>query len=339
MAESAQICRNIVVGVGKGTNTVAYSTDGENWTGLGTSVFTVQGNGVAAGKRRIEFVAVGESEADKGCVAYSTDGKTWKLFTKFGVKGGIGKCNSVAYLEKMDNFVAVGVGNKGAKTPTIVYSTRNSDGIVDGWRGYDPQVLFGWTYVTAITASDEVYLMVGGSEGGNVGRLASSVLVSNTGGSWGSISDTTLKITNDVAYGAGKFVAVGEPCDEKTCPRVCKKGQVATSSPEPCKSQTGVMWYNGQGPYGKAPGRYPIGYGKDYWQTIKGVNSGIGYGITYGIDKFVMVGKWGQNTIYYSYDGIEWIESSNQNIFSIGRGVTWVGNKFVAFGDKTNGSQ
>ena len=116
-------------------------------------------------------------------MAYSTDGKTWKLFTKFGVKGGIGKCNSVAYLEKMDNFVAVGVGNS-AKTPTIVYSTS----LTVLWTGGEDMthVLFGWTYVTAITASDEVYLMVGGSEGGNVGRLASSVLVSNTGGSWGS---------------------------------------------------------------------------------------------------------------------------------------------------------
>lgn len=36
------------VAVGQGTNSIAYSADGVNWTGLGTTTFSTAGYGVAS---------------------------------------------------------------------------------------------------------------------------------------------------------------------------------------------------------------------------------------------------------------------------------------------------
>ena len=60
------------VAVGIGTHTIAYSSDGINWTGLGTSIFDYAGHGVTWG--RDKFVAVGE---DSNTIAYSNDGINW----------------------------------------------------------------------------------------------------------------------------------------------------------------------------------------------------------------------------------------------------------------------
>ena len=60
------------VAVGQGTNTIAYSSDGITWTGLGTSAFSSVGHGVAWNGTR--WVAVGQGT---NTIAYSSDGITW----------------------------------------------------------------------------------------------------------------------------------------------------------------------------------------------------------------------------------------------------------------------
>ena len=61
------------VAVGDGTNTIAYSSDGITWTGLGTSIFSSIGYGVAYnGTNR--WVAVGNGT---NSIAYSSDGISW----------------------------------------------------------------------------------------------------------------------------------------------------------------------------------------------------------------------------------------------------------------------
>lgn len=59
---------SVWVATGDGTNTLAYSSDGSNWTGLGATIFT-GGNSVAWGGR---FVAAGGNT-----LAYSDNGMTW----------------------------------------------------------------------------------------------------------------------------------------------------------------------------------------------------------------------------------------------------------------------
>jgi len=60
-----------VVG-GRGTNSLAYSTDGITWTGLGTGIFSTTGYSIAWNGTR--FVATG---AGTNTIAYSDDGITW----------------------------------------------------------------------------------------------------------------------------------------------------------------------------------------------------------------------------------------------------------------------
>jgi hypothetical protein len=101
------------VAVGQGTNTIAYSGDGINWTGLSNTYMTTAGNAVAWNGSR--WIAVGTTTGNT--IVYSdTSGATWqnptnKLLTTSG--------NGVAW--NGSRWIAVGqsTGN------TIVYSDDN----------------------------------------------------------------------------------------------------------------------------------------------------------------------------------------------------------------------
>ena len=60
------------IAVGSGTNSIAYSYDGLNWVGLGLSIFSISGYGVAFGTN--SWVAVGQGT---NSLAVSNDGITW----------------------------------------------------------------------------------------------------------------------------------------------------------------------------------------------------------------------------------------------------------------------
>jgi hypothetical protein len=104
------------VAVGSGTNTIAYSSDGITWTGLGKTIFSAYGNGVAWNGTR--WVAVGYGTTNS--IAYSSDGITW---TEAGTSIFSGEGYGVAWNGR--RWVAVGQG-----TNSIAYS---SDGIT--WTG------------------------------------------------------------------------------------------------------------------------------------------------------------------------------------------------------------
>ena len=58
------------VAVGTGTNSIAYSTDGKNWTGLGNTIF---GEGKGVSWTGTKWVALGSVNR----IAYSYDGINW----------------------------------------------------------------------------------------------------------------------------------------------------------------------------------------------------------------------------------------------------------------------
>jgi hypothetical protein len=65
--------RNLVA-TGRGTvNTLAFSTDGMSWVGLGNTVFSVWGRGITWGARR--WMATGRGT---NTVAFSTNGRNWQ---------------------------------------------------------------------------------------------------------------------------------------------------------------------------------------------------------------------------------------------------------------------
>lgn len=62
------------VAAGEGGNTLAYSSNGIQWTGLGTSIFSLRGNRVTFSATQSKWFAVGEGI---NTLATSTDGQIW----------------------------------------------------------------------------------------------------------------------------------------------------------------------------------------------------------------------------------------------------------------------
>ena|GEM_PF-2638617 len=106
------------IAVGAGINTIAYSQDGISWTGLGTSIFSIQGNAVAYNGSM--WIAVGQGS---NTIAYSTNGTNWtavsgstSIFSTSGlciawngnvwIAGGSGT-NTMAYSTNGINWTAI----------------------------------------------------------------------------------------------------------------------------------------------------------------------------------------------------------------------------------------
>jgi hypothetical protein len=121
IAYSVQTNGKQFIALGEGSHSLAVSYDGVSWTGLGTSIFSVKGTGVAYGLTT--WVAVGEGIANT--IAVSTDGLTWTGLGKsvFSTRGNAIFWNGV-------NFVATGEGIN-----SVAYS-------VDGynWTGLESNV-------------------------------------------------------------------------------------------------------------------------------------------------------------------------------------------------------
>jgi hypothetical protein len=173
---------------GNSTSTIAYSYDGITWTGLGTSIFSDQGYGVAYSSTLSRWVAVGNGT---NSIAYSSDGITW---TGLGKSTFASYGRGVAYSSALSRWVAVG-----RDTNSIAYST---DGIT--WSGVG----------TGIFSSAGGYGVAynGSNMWVAVGYGTNSIAFSSDGMNWNSATGKSIFSTNGngVAYGDGKWVAVGE---------------------------------------------------------------------------------------------------------------------------------
>jgi|688.fasta_scaffold01796_2 hypothetical protein len=111
--------QNVWVGVGTGTNTIAYSTNGKTFLGLGTTIFSIKGNGVSWNGNI--WVAVGSGT---NTIAYSYNGINWfgginsnNIFTEgisvawngyIWIVGGSGISNTMAYSYDGINWTGLG---------------------------------------------------------------------------------------------------------------------------------------------------------------------------------------------------------------------------------------
>lgn len=100
-------------------NNMAYSTDGFNWNGLGTNIFSSWCYGIATNGNR--WVAVGQGTTNT--IAYSDDGINWiglgnSIFSVWGwciawngtmfIAGGTGGANKIAYSYDGINWTGLG---------------------------------------------------------------------------------------------------------------------------------------------------------------------------------------------------------------------------------------
>jgi hypothetical protein len=181
--------------VGYGSNSIAYSSDGITWTGTtGTSIFNIDGKGVAYGNGRWVAVGYGFSTV----IAYSSDGITWTGTTGTSIFSDWGY--GVAYSN--GRWVACGTG-----TNTIAYS---SDGIT--WTGIGTSIFPVYGYAVAVGPSGNLSISgsisIGGAiTAGNISLTGNTVSTNITTGSL--IVTGGVGISGNISIGGNIFCSKG----------------------------------------------------------------------------------------------------------------------------------
>jgi hypothetical protein len=221
---------------------------------------------------------------------------------------------SVAYGN--DRFVAGG-------NTRIAYSTNgttwtSSTGISSSW------IVNGITYGTGFVA---------------VGIRA--INYSSDGASWNIVTDTTFgtSFINNVAYGGGGYVAVGE--DGKMAYSTDGTSWTAvTNSTFGTSTIYGITYAAGKFVAVGAGGKMAYSTNGTNWTAVTDSTFGtstinsITYGGTTGKEIFIAVGN-SLSSYYFAYsaDGVTWTRVSQSfygGLFSGLNSVAWGGNKFVA---------
>jgi len=289
-----------VVGVGTGDNTLLYSRDGGiTWTGLGNSIFTVEGN--CADWNGTLWVAGGSGT---NTLAYSYDGITWVGLGDIatGPSSTMGPCTSVVWFGT--KWVAVDGGGSVA---------TSTDGIT-------------WTGVTGTTGSTlPAYMATNGTILIAIPLQTSGstdVAASTDGESWGSITDTAffdagVQKYGDILWDGTQFIIlVGQRTDTTKCKFYSSDGTTWTSI-------AGVSYVNGTN-LGKTTGALYVSRGTDPTATEKSVNGttwvripdpvvpiiqGIP-GTIFGTDQRIFICGYTDNKFYYSTDLSSWTTST-----------------------------
>ena len=296
------------VAVGNGTNTIAYSSDGINWTRLGKSILSSDGYGVAWNGTL--WVAVGKVT---NTIAYSYDGINWtglgkSIFTTTGW--------GVAWNGTL--WVAVGEG-----TNTIAYSY---DGI-------------NWTGVTGTSAS--IFLNGEGIAWNGtlwvaVGSGTYTIAYSSDGKNWSPVINSKTSIFSTdcrgVSWNGTLWVAVGSGTSNSIA--YSSDGINWYGSGNSIFSAClGIAW---NGTLWVAVGQgatYSIAYSPDgiTWSGVTGSKTNIfsltGRGVSWNGIRFVAVGQHFSATtnIAYSSDGINWTGVTGSTSIIEGLHVAWGG--------------
>ena len=175
-----------------------YSDDGDRWARATDSATTEALNDVAWNGER--FVAVG----NHGAVVHSSDGESWRPPSQPAVPFGVtqrhddGGWTTYYAFEGIawngERFVAVGWGHMG----TVVHS---SDG--DHWELADDHGYLADEQFGAVAWNGERFVAVGYF-------FDAAIMYSDDGDRWEPADEiATFDGLNDVAWGNGRFVAVG----------------------------------------------------------------------------------------------------------------------------------
>ena len=281
-----------IIAVGSGINSLAYSPDGVQWTGLGTTIFST-GNGVAWNGSK--WIACGTGTLNT--LAYSTDGIRW---TGLGLPVFSTQANGVEWNGSL--WMAVGSGAN-----SIAYS---SDGL--SW--------FGSTSGNDIFTTSANDIAWNGTRWVAVGQGTNSIAYSADGITWTAISTTIFSTKgNGVAWTGSLWVAVGTGTNTISYSSDGITWSPVTSSPF-TTSGNDICW-NGTRWVAVGSGTNTLAYSSNgiSW-TGFGMNlfSVSGNGVCWTGTRFVAVGADG--IIAYSQDGLTWYTTTS-GIFTQGNGV------------------
>jgi len=278
---SLQAITEMWVAAGLGaSDTLAWSENGEDWTGAGNSIFTTQGLGVAF--NGLQWVAGG---VGTNTLAHSPDGKNWTgsgtaIFDNSGfnfawngslwVAAGYGSVNTLAWSENGEDWTGLG------KT---IFSTSGR-GVA--WNG----VLF----------------VAGGS--GSTNTLAWS----NDGKVWTGLGKTIFSTLGyDLAWNGSVFVATGEGSTNTLAWSPDGKNWTGLGKTIFSTGAMDVAW-NGSVFVVVGAGTNTIAWSEDgkVWHGLgTTIFSTYGRGVCWNGTKFVAVGQ-GTNSLAWSEDGKTW---------------------------------
>lgn len=292
----------LVFGGDTNNNTMGYSYDGQNFTGLGTSIFSLIGFRAASSENII--VAVGQGTKT---IAYSYNGLDYTPLETNII--GIGL--SIAWSSPLNMFV-VG-GSPGTSGNNFVTS---SDGI--NWTGRGIQIMT--TNVRSIVWGNDKF--VAGGEGSTNN---SSIAYSFDGITWSGVANSRSTLFSarcmDVAFNGTTYVAVGTGTNSIA---TSSDGFTWTGRGNPVFTRgEAVIWCRGinrwvaLGGGGTTPGTDAIAY-SDTGTTWTGVTGftifTVGKDLSWDGTRLVAVGT-GPNHIATSIDGINWV-GLGKNIFN-----------------------
>jgi hypothetical protein len=338
------------VGVGEGTNTLAYSKDGVNWSGIGSTIFTI-GNSVAWNGS--QWVATGSGS---NTLAYSADGISWT---------GIGSTiftrgNSVAWGNS--NWVATGTGSN-----TLAYSANGSV-----WTGLGSTVL---TTGGAVAWNGLQWMAGGGAQ----------IALSSDGVNWTNRNvSTIISSVNGITYASSNWAITGVPLTDafaysvdgsnwtgRTVSTIFTQGySIVSRGPGSVTSgynflpiiacgatisisSDGVTWtpvtnpftstvfcaaWNGSYWVAGGTGTYQLAYSTNglSWTGVTLANMTSVLSVAWGKGKWIACGTGASGyTSASSLDGVNWteIQASAGSFFPVSaNGIAWAQNVWVAVG-------
>jgi len=264
--------KRLTIALGSGTgNTIAYSLDGINWNGLGTTIFSTQGLSTAYNGKI--WVAGGQGT---NTLALSKDGYTW---SGLGTSIFSTCCCGVTWSNTLSIWVATGRG-----TNTLAYS-------------YD-----GMTWLKSSTSN-----IIENTGGGNCVIWTGKLFIA--GG--GNTSGNTLAYSSNGINWTGILAANGINITVRT---LATNGSIVVAG-----GDIGYFYYS---------------YNGIQWTNVSIPLMNSVKGIAWNGNMFVAVGA-GTRTSYYSYDGINWIGGTT-TFATTGLGICWNGTVWTAVGQGTN---
>ncbi len=287
---SLQSITKMWVAGGQGTNTLAWSEDGESWNGLGDSIFSTRGFDVVW--NGLIWVAVGQGT---NSIAHSPDGKTWTGLGTPVFTNGYGVCWNGSL------WVAGGY-----ETNTLAWS---EDGEL--WYGLGETIFtnacrnFAWNGLLFVA----------------VGEGTNSIAWSENGKTWYGLGIPVFTNGQDVAWNGTLFVAVGVGDNSMAWSNNGKIWHGLGASVFTVGSY-GVAW-NGSIFVAVGEGTNTIAWSEDgkIWHELGAtIFTTRGYNVAWNGTKFVAVGE-GTNTIAYSTDGKTWTGAGASIFTSSGKRV------------------
>jgi hypothetical protein len=270
---------------GTTTHTLAYSYDGINWNGLGTSILTsvigIAWNGTL-------WVAVGTKTSVPN-IAYSYDGFTWtsKPLPMFS-----SNIHDVAWNGKM--FVVVGSGTNG-----IGYSYNG----IDWYAATSISTTF--TYGRDIGWNGRMWVAVGSS--------TNKIVYSYDGIQWFPNTTTVLDAGYGITYDGKKWIAVGTGTTNFIVDSVdgitwTGRGKANFTSECHGVASNGIVTVV----IGRGGGNLAYSYGNNVWTTVSMPTLTYAQRIKWNGTMFVAI-SWSTVSIFYSYNGIQWnsVDSSD----------------------------